>query len=202
MRRTIVISALVLGALTISLTADEGEQPTATPPPSDMAAMMAKAKKYTEPGPNHKVLERFLGKWNTETRLAMGPNGTPEKGVAEFSWLMENRWLKSDYKNSMMGMPYDGFMLMGYDNFKQSFVMTMVNSLDTMMTHAEGDMDQTGKAMILYGPMDEYLTGENDKMVKYIWRFESDSKFKLEVHDLHIGEENTMVVEITFNKAS
>lgn len=202
MRRIYAISVLVLGALSVSLTADEGDKPAATPPSADMAAMMAQAKQFTDPGPNHKVLERFLGKWNTETRLAMGPGGTPEKGVAEFSWMMENRWLKSEYKNTMMGMPYDGFMLMGYDNFKQSFVMTMVNSLDTMMTRAEGDMDRTGKVMILYGPMDEYLTGEHDKMVKYIWRFESANKFKLEVHDLHIGEQNTMVVEITFNKAS
>jgi hypothetical protein len=37
-------------------------------------------------------------------------------------------------------------------------------------------------------------------MVKYAWRFVSDDKTVLEVHDLPIGENNTKVVEITFTR--
>ena len=53
---------------------------------------------------------------------------------------------------------------------------------------------------IAYGTLDEYLTGEHDKMVKYVWRFTSPTQMVLEVHDLPIGENNTKVVEITFRK--
>jgi hypothetical protein len=48
--------------------------------------------------------------------------------------------------------------------------------MDTAMLHAEGDMVPDGKALILYGPLDEYLTGEIAKMVKYVWRFASPDK--------------------------
>ncbi|GJM26942.1 MAG: hypothetical protein DHS20C16_33570 [Phycisphaerae bacterium] len=201
MKRIVATSTLFLCLLSISLSADEGKQPAATPPPADMMAAMEKVKHFTEPGPNHKILERFLGTWATETRIFMGPNPTdPEKGESKFSWLMKDRWLKCEYTNSMMGMPYEGFTLMGYDNFKKSYVMTAVSSIDTMMTRSEGDMDPSGKAIILYGSMDEYLTGEHDKMVKSVWRFESDKKIILEIHDLPIGEKNTKIVEVTFNK--
>ena len=54
--------------------------------------------------------------------------GPAEKGTAEFSWLMEGRWLKSDWSGSMMKMPLTGFLVMGYDNFRQSFVMTAVRT--------------------------------------------------------------------------
>lgn len=201
MRKTLAVSALVLGMLSITLTADEGEQPAATPPPADMADMMAKFKGLTDPGPHHKLLGRFLGKWETESRVFAGPTpSAPDKGHSEFSWLMKDRWLKCEYTNTMMGMTYQGFNITGYDNFKKSYVTTMVSSMDTMMFRLEGDMDPSGNSLVMYGTMDEYLTGEHDKMVKMVWRFESESKMTLEVHDLPIGENNTKVVEVTFNK--
>jgi hypothetical protein len=194
MRRA-VISVVLLG----SVAAAAGQQ--SQPPAPDMAAMMAKAKRFTQPGDAHKVLERFLGRWAMETHVfGMGKQAPAEKGSAEFSWLMPGRWLKSDWSGSLMGMPHQGFMLMGYDNFKQSYVVTTVSSLDTAMTRLEGDLDQAGKTLIAYGTLDEYLTGEHDKMVKYVWRFQSATRIVLEVHDLAIGETNTKVVEVVFSK--
>jgi len=59
-----------------------------------------------------------------------------------------------------------------------------------------------GKVLLTYGTIDEYLTGEHDKMVKYVWRFLSEEKIVLEIHDLAIGEFNTKVVEITYVRQS
>ncbi len=183
--------------------------PTATAPvqspdpqgQDDMKAMMAKAAKFTKPGANHQMLERFLGKWKTETRGFMGDRAMPPSpGEAEFTWLMPGRWLQQRTKSSMMGMPFDIYAVLGYDNFKQSFVFTQVTTMDTAMNHAEGDMDPSGKSMLLYGTIDEYLTGENDKMVQYVWRFPSADEMVLEVHDLPIGESNNKVVEARFTR--
>jgi hypothetical protein len=99
-----------------------------------------------------------------------------------------------------MGRPIQGFMILGYDNFKQSFVTTQVTSMDTAMTHSEGDLDPGGKVLLTYGTLDEYLTGEVAKMVKLVWRFPSPERMMLEVHDLPIGENNTKVVEVTYTR--
>jgi hypothetical protein len=199
-RRVVGIALAVMAGTTSaagSLTAAAQQQPTQ----SEMAAAMAKAKRFTQPGEAHKVLDRFVGKWTTEVRMfGMGKPTPPEKGSAEFAWLMPGRWLKMESTGSMMGLPLQTFMLLGYDNFKQSYVSTNISSLDTAMTHAEGDMDPSGRALISYGTLDEYLTGEHDKMVKYVWRFQSPTQMVLEVHDLPIGETNAKVVEITFRK--
>ena len=123
----------------------------------------------------------------------------PEKGTAEFSWLMPGRWLKQESNGTIMGQPMKTFMLLGYDNFKMSYVSTQVSNLDTAMTHAEGDMDPGGKALLMYGTLDEYTTGEHDKMVRYIWRFPSADRMILEIHDLPIGENNTKVIEVVYH---
>ncbi len=165
-----------------------------------MAKMMAKAKRFTQPGKHHKVLQRFIGKWNTETRIFMGGKSSAEKGTAEHRWLMDGRWLQMNSTGKMMGRSVTSFWLMGYNNFKQSFVATGVSDWDTSMNHSEGDLDKTGKTMLLYGTIDEYLTGEHDKMVKTVFRFESKDKIIMELHDLPIGEHNTKVVEIVYTR--
>jgi Protein of unknown function (DUF1579) len=205
MKKLLMVPSFVAGAVCASLltTVISARQPEPAKPKAvpDYAAMMAKAKKYTEPGEHHKVLERFLGQWKTETRMFMAGKATPaEKGTAEFGWLMKGRWLKSEWSGKMMGRPLQGFLLLGYDNFRQSYVTTYVTNMDTAMLHSEGRMDPGGKALLSYGPLDEYLTGEVAKMVKYVWRFPSEDKMTFEIHDLPIGEHNTKVMEVAYSR--
>lgn len=199
MRLPLVSAAVVLAvaaALSFARPSPQADSSAA------MAEMMKSAARFTQLGENHKVLAKFLGKWTTETRFFMGEQaGPPSAGTAEFSWLMEGRWLQSRGEGSMMNMPVKVFYLLGYDNFKQSFVSTGVSSLDTAMTRVEGDLTQDGKTLLCYGTIDEYLTGEHDKMVKYVWRFVSEDTIVFECHDLPIGETNTKVLEIKYTRA-
>ena len=165
----------------------------------EMAAMMARARELTSTSEHHAWLQRFEGTWDTETSVMM-PGAKPDKGVSTASWLIEGRWLQMRGKGSLMGMPSESYMLLGYDTFKKSFVTTMVSSLDNAMLRAEGDIDPKSGSLLLYGTLDEYLTGEHDKMVKYAWRFPAEDRMVLEIHDLPIGEEHTKVVEITFSR--
>jgi hypothetical protein len=166
----------------------------------DIDKALAGAKKYTAPGEHHKLLERFLGTWDSEARFAMSPpNAKPDKGTMTYSWLMEGRWLKGESNGTLMGLPVRTFTVMGYDNFKMSYVTSWVNSFDTA-DHRRGATGSGRKTLISYGTLDEYLTGENDKMVKYVWRFVSDDEIHLEVHDLPIGENNAKVLDFTFKR--
>ncbi len=188
---------ILLTSLATGARADHHEEPGA----EDMAAMMAKAEKFTKPGENHAFLNKFLGQWNTALQITMpGMETSPEKGTAEFKWLMDGRWMEMHSDGSMMGMPMRMFSLMGYDNNKMSYVVTSVSTFDTAMTRAEGDVDPATGSLILYGTLDEYLTGEHDKMVKVAWRFHSDDKMVMEVHDFPIGEENNKVFEIVYTR--
>lgn len=200
MNPTIALATFASGVLCTVLVSAHVAEPQ--DPAPDMREMMEKARRWTQPGEAHEALERFVGKWTLETRISMGAQSMPpETGTAEFRWRMPGRWLEGTWSGSMMGMQHQGLVLLGYDNFKMSYVSTQVTSGDTAMTHAEGDMTPDGKSLLMYGTLDEYLTGEHDKMVKYAWRFVSADELRLEVHDLPIGETNTKVVEFTYKRA-
>lgn len=172
------------------------------PNPTDaMAEMMAKAKHFTAPGEHHEWLKKFLGKWDLQVRMYMGGKmRLADKGTSEFKWMFEGRWMEWEWTGTFMKMPFRSVTLMGYDNFKQSYVTTTISNIDTMMVRSEGDVDPNGNVLITYGQMDEYLTGENDKMVRYIWRFESDDKMTFEVYDLPIGETNNKVFDVVMTR--
>lgn len=173
------------------------------PGPADMAKMMEQAKKFTTPGTHHEFLKKFIGKWDVQINLVMGGREMPgEKGTCTTEWLMEGRWLKTTIDSSLMGRPYQSVTIMGYDNFKQSYVTTTVSNIDTAMNSMEGDLDPDGKTLLIYGTIDEYLTGEHDKMVKAVFRLKSDTEHTMEVHDLPIGEHNTKVLEFKFTRSN
>jgi hypothetical protein len=220
-RCRLVIPALsfVLGAgVALSFAAQQGGAPSKPAAPAlgeaaddpsnaaiqaDIQKAMAAAAKFVQPGEHHKALERFLGSWTTTTTtMFMGRRQAGETGTASGAWLIPGRWLKLDYELSMAGMRFTGVTIIGYDNFKMSYVATTVTSADTAMVRYEGDMDPSGDALIMYGTLDEYITGEHDKMVKYLWRFTNDNRIVLEVHDLPIGERNTQVIEVAFDRVA
>jgi hypothetical protein len=191
-----IVSVLLLGATIRPATFEHAEEPGGQDPQA-MKAKMAQAAKLTQPGPNHKVLERFLGTWTTASSFVMGGKKTPpSEGTMTFRWIMDGRWLACEWKGSLMGRPYESFWVLGYDNFKQSFVITTVQNMDTAMLRSEGDLTQDGKTLVTWGTLDEYLTGEHDKIVKNVFRFVDADHLTIEVHDMHIGETNTQVLDI------
>ncbi len=190
-----VAAALALGA-GLLLAARPPQDAGADP----MAAAFADAAKYLQPQPEHAWLEQFLGEWDTTMRVTMMPGQPPmeSKGKASARWLLEGRWLLLESEGSMMGMPLETATILGYDAFKKKFVSSMCNSFDPFLLQAEGMRDRTGQVLHLWGPMDEYLTGERDKPVRYTWRLPSPDRRVLEVHDLAIGETDTKVVEVEY----
>jgi len=200
-------NSLLAFALGVALTA--AALPVAAPRaqdqgmPEDMKKMFEQAKKFTEPGEMHKKLAAFIGKWDCTTSMFMAPDAPPmtSKSKAEIRWLLEGRVLQQEQEGELMGMRLHSFDFTGYDNFKQAFVKAHVDSMNTYLLTAQGLLAQDGKTMIFYGTLDEYLTGENDKMVKSVYRWQDADHFTYEVHDLAIGEEHTKVFEISYSRA-
>ena len=58
----------------------------------------------------------------------------------------------------------------------------------------------TGKELMLWGSMDEAMTGQTDKTVRSHYKFPDKDTMILEVHDLHIGQGKTKVIEMVFER--
>ncbi len=170
----------------------------AYPWPESQEAAMARWMAACQTGPAHERLGELIGKLDTTMRMWMGgPGNEPmeAKGTADISWFVEGRWLQSRTSGEMMGQKVTGLHLLGYDKFKERYVACMVDSFQTCMNTASGLFDKSGDHLILWGTIDEPMTPEQDKQVRYIYRGFGQDKWVLEIHDMMIGESNTKVVE-------
>lgn len=169
------------------------------PSPEEMAAMQQRWMEASAPSEHHRFLERFLGEWDTETRMGMGGmESPPMTGSSKNTWLVEGRWLKVEHSGDFMGMPYVGHGIIGYDNFKKKYTQAWVDNMSTAMNTIEGLLDMTGDTLTMYGTMDEPMTGEHDKAVKWVFRFEDDDHYVFEIHDLGIVPGETKVLEVKY----
>jgi hypothetical protein len=91
----------------------------------------------------------------------MKPGDKPTVGQAEIKceMIMQGRYLKCDYKGNMMGMPYEGMMIIGYDNYKKQFMTLWIDSTGTGFYPTAGTLDQTGKIRTETGEWDDFMTG-------------------------------------------
>jgi hypothetical protein len=173
------------------------------PSPAELQEGMALWQELGRAGIYHERLDYFVGEWDLTTKVWMqGPEAPAQesRGTASFRWLMEGRWLAQEMTGEMMGMPLRGFALMGYDNYRREYVGVWVDDMSTTMLTISGRLDQSGKVLAMYGEMDEPTSGELGKMVKYVTRIVDDDTHVFEIHDLAIGGDRTMVMEVTYER--
>jgi hypothetical protein len=166
------------------------------------AEMMKKWQAFMTPGEPHKMLQTFAGKWDASLKMWMDPSqpASESKGTEVCEPILGGRYLQATFSTTMMGMPMEGHSLMGYDNFRQKYFFVWIDNFGTGMATAEGVMDESGKVLTLYGKMDEPTTGERDKPVKYVYKFEGPDKHVFEIHDLGHGEGHTKVMEAVYTR--
>ena len=163
----------------------------------DKAEMMKKMEAAGKPGPAHKALDALVGNWKAEVKCWMEPGGSPEvtQGTAKASWKFNGRFLEEEFHGQMMGKPFSGQTLLGFDNTKQTFNSVWVSDAQTSMFTSEGKGDSSYKVITLEGKATCAATGQKDVPMKTVLRTISPDKHVLEMFN---GDAKSM--EITYTR--
>lgn len=145
---------------------------------------------YMTPGENHKALAKDVGSWKTEMSSFMEPGKPPVKstGTAEVTLIMGGRYQQSVYRGEMMGMPFEGISVVGYDNSKKAFVNSWIDNMGTGMMYMEGKWDKSGKTVTYTGTCVNPQTGK-DMKVRQVITFESEKSQYMEMFMTENGKE-------------
>jgi uncharacterized protein DUF1579 len=171
-------------------------------PSSDTEAMMKEYLKFAQPGPNHKLLESCAGRWDLVARMWMGPGApaTESKGTAERKMVLGGRYVAEELQGQMLGHPFSGMGLTGYDNFKKMYTWVWADSMSTAIMSSLGTPDESGKVITFTGEMDEPLTGEKGKKVKSVLRLEGPDKQIFEMYDHLPDGTEWKALEVTYTR--
>ena len=153
---------------------------------SSMKAWMS----YMTPGDIHKMLAKDDGEWNEEITMWMAPGAPPSKttAVAVNRMIMGGRYQESKHTGSIMGMPFEGYSLVGYDNAKKIFVSSWIDNMGTGMMYMEGKWDGKTQTIEFTGKSTDPVTGK-DVPVRQTFKSIDSNKQKVEMFMTQQGKE-------------
>jgi hypothetical protein len=178
-----------------------GEKSGSWKPGAAQDDVMKKAEAAGTPGPAHKALDALVGDWKAEVKCWMEPGGEPNvsKATSKASWTLKGRFLEEEFHGEMMGKPFSGKTLLGFDNTKQTFNSVWVSDTQTSMFTSEGRGDSSNKVITLEGKATCAATGRKDVPMKTVLRVISPDKHVFEMFDGSKGP-NTKTMEITYTR--
>lgn len=134
--------ALVAFALSAPLAAQDttSKQPQLTP---EQKAEMDAYMKASTPGPQHKWLASTAGTYAVKMKTWHEPGATPgqESGTSTRKMALDGRVLVEDYKGTMMGSPFSGHGMTGFDNATGRYWSTWNDNMSTGVMVSEGHCD-------------------------------------------------------------
>jgi hypothetical protein len=127
----------------VALAQDKAKQPEMTP--EQMAEMQAYMVAGT-PGEAHKKLASMAGTYECKITGWHEPGGTPSEdtGTATRKMILGGRVLVEEFAGTMMGMPFSGQGMHGFDNVTGKHWGIWMDSMSTGMMVSEGSCDDKG----------------------------------------------------------
>ncbi|MBV6478780.1 MAG: hypothetical protein HGGPFJEG_01537 [Ignavibacteria bacterium] len=155
---------------------------------------------YMTPGKVHEMLATCDGEWSADITMWMDPNAEPIKttGTSVNKMIMGGRYQISNNTSTMMGMPFEGMNILGFDNIKKVFISAWIDNMGTGMMIMEGPWDEATNSVTLKGKSVDPLTGK-DMDMKEVFQIIDNNTQKLEMYMSKDGKE-LKVMEINYKR--
>jgi len=163
---------------------------------------MAQYMKAIAPGPHHKAFEKRVGEWDAVIKLwAGGPGSEPmeSQGKCTYELVLDGRFLKQQMEGTIMGMPFVGMGVSGFDKTSGKHTSYWIDSMGTQSVYSEGECSDN--CMI-----ESYHFTTTDPVMKT----ESEVRMVVNTKDannhvfewyMKIGEEYVKTMEIVYTRA-
>lgn len=156
-----------------------------------LMAPSTKAQEPPKPGPEHALLKKHEGTWDTVMKMA----GMESKGTAVYKMELGGLWLMSTFEGDFGGMKFTGKGLDSYDPAKKKFVGIWVDSMSTSPLVMEGTYDKEKKTLTMSGDG----PGMDGKPTKY--KAVSEMKDDDNIHfAMYMGDEKEPAFTIHYKR--
>jgi hypothetical protein len=147
---------------------------------AEMQKSMEAMQAYATPGPQHEKLKRMTGTWDAAVKFWFEPGSEAQEvaGKAEMKMILADHYLQQEFSGQMMGQPFTGIGLLGYDNARKKYQSFWIDSMSTGFYSGEGTADKDGNLT--------FQSSSTDPMTKKVvkgrdvWTFDGDGRFVFE----------------------
>ena len=170
-------------------------------PAMDEKAMMEQMMKLGSPGPHHEQFKKMEGEWNKTVKWTMDPSQPAQEthSTAVVTLLMDGRYMQEQSTGEMMGRPFTGMGITGYDNIIKKYVSTWIDNMGTGIMMSEGVPDASGNVVNWTGQSSDPMTGKVSKY-RIVSRMIDDNKHTWTMYMKGPDGKEFQTMEITYER--
>ena len=155
---------------------------------------------YFTPGAMHQWLASFTGTWEANVVSFMDPTKPDtSKLIQTYSMILNGLYQNASLTGTMMGMPFEGRSINGYDNAKKKFQTTWIDNFSSGFTYMTGDYDSTSKTLNLKGTQPNPSTGK-DMGIREVMKIIDNDTYILEMYGDGPAGKEIKFMEGTFKR--
>ena len=150
--------------------------------PVDSAMMDKYWKENMTISEQHKMLAKSAGTWSGDMTMWMADGAPPQKAptTTVTKPIYGGLYMQSTHKGDMMGMPFEGMSIMGYDNMKKEFFSTWIDNMGSGFMISTGTWDDASKKLTLTGTT-QCMNGQ-DATMREVFTIIDDNNQLLEMY--------------------
>jgi hypothetical protein len=162
----------------------------------DMQSMMEIYKKVGTPGKPHKLLAKLEGSWTTKTRGWLeGKPAMESIGTCEQKLVLDGHYLQQLYTGDMMGAPFTGINLLGYNNHTKKYESVWLDSMNTAIYFFVGAGSTDGRTITQECSYDDPVRGP--AVWQSVTRVKDDDTLEFEMFITPKGGKKEKMMEMT-----
>jgi hypothetical protein len=167
---------------------------------ADQQAAMAEMMKLGQPGPEHAELAKMEGNFKAKVKMFMGPDAPAEEseGTLHNEMIMDGRYLHGSFKGQMMGTPFEGVSLVGYDNQKKKWTSLWIDNMSTAIMIMEGEEDASGKKVTYTGEFPCPVYGGAMTPFRQVFEWEDADNQRFEMYQTAPDGQEHKIMEIEY----
>jgi hypothetical protein len=166
----------------------------------DMQKIMEIYRKTGTPGEPHRELATLVGSWQTVSRGWMEPDRQPvvSTGTCEQKLVLDGHYLQQTYTGDMMGQPFTGISLLGFDNHTKKYQSIWIDTMSTGVYFFEGTASRDGRTIKQESRYDDPVHGPSAR--RTVTRIKDSSTIEFEMFLTPKGRKEIKMMEMTITR--
>jgi len=110
---------------------------------------------------DHEALKYFAGRWKVAAKMWAAPGAPATESVNESvgDMILGGRYVRLMYKGEMMGQPFEGLQITGYDNIEMAYKTLWIDNSSTSFMLLTGKFDAAKRTYTFKGSWADPLGG-------------------------------------------
>jgi hypothetical protein len=131
---------------------------------------------------DHEALKYFAGRWEVAAKMWAAPGAPPTESVNsnEGEMILGGRYVRLTYRGEMMGQPFEGLQISGYDNIAKAYTTFWIDNSSTSFYLLKGTYDAAKKTYTFTGRWADPVGGETP--VRMVIRIVSPDIYESETY--------------------